>query len=174
MDTYQVRIIGDPVLKQRAREVEEFDGTLTKISHAMVPCMYDAGGIGLAAPQVGIQKRMFVYDLGEGEEPRTIVNPQIVETSGEDLYNEGCLSVPGMRFEIVRPAKATLHGQDLDGKEVVLEGEGLLARLFLHEVDHLDGILLIDRLDDDQRAEALRAIRNGALENEEPSSSSRL
>src|SRR5687768_4068817 len=108
----------------------------------MYDTMYEAVGLGLAAPQVGVQKRLFTYDVGEG--PTVIVNPEIVETSGEFPYEEGCLSVPGLRFEIVRPKVVTIRGLDIDGNEVVVEGDEVLARVFLHVVDHLDGVLLLD------------------------------
>jgi peptide deformylase len=149
------------VLKQRAREVEELDGSLAGIVDTMYDTMYEAIGLGLAAPQVGVQKRLFTYDVGEGA--TVIVNPEIVETSGEFAYEEGCLSVPGLKFEIVRPKVVTLRGIDLDGNEVVVEGDEVLARVFLHEVDHLDGVLLLDRLEPDVRKQALRAIRDQDL-----------
>lgn len=161
MPGYQIRLFGDPVLKQRAREVEELDGSLAKIVDTMYDTMYEAIGLGLAAPQVGVQRRLFTYDVGEG--PTVIVNPEIVDTSGEFLYEEGCLSVPGMKFEIVRPKIVTVKGLDLDGREVVVEGDEVLARVFLHEVDHLDGVLLLDRLEPDVRKQALRALRDQDL-----------
>lgn len=161
MTSYPIRLFGDPVLKQRAREVEELDGSLAGIVDTMYDTMYEAIGLGLAAPQVGVQKRLFTYDVGEGA--TVIVNPEIVETSGEFAYEEGCLSVPGLKFEIVRPKVVTLCGIDLDGKEVVVEGDEVLARVFLHEVDHLDGVLLLDRLEPAVRKQALRAIRDQDL-----------
>ncbi|MBA2327125.1 MAG: peptide deformylase [Actinobacteria bacterium] len=161
MTSYPIRLFGDPVLKQRAREVEELDGSLAGIVDTMYDTMYEAIGLGLAAPQVGVQKRLFTYDVGEGA--TVIVNPEIVETSGEFAYEEGCLSVPGLKFEIVRPKVVTLRGIDLDGKEVVVEGDEVLARVFLHEVDHLDGVLLLDRLEPAVRKQALRAIRDQDL-----------
>jgi len=120
----------------------------------MVPSMYAADGIGLAAPQVGIQKRLFVYDIGEG--PQTLVNPEIVESDGEWAFDEGCLSVPGLAFEIVRPKEVHVVGRDLDGEEVSIEADELLGRLFQHELDHLDGVLLLDHLDKKQRKAALK------------------
>ena len=161
MPGYALRLFGDPVLKQRAREVEEIDGSLAGIVDTMYDTMYEAIGLGLAAPQVGVQKRLFTYDVGEG--PTVIVNPEIVETKGEFVYEEGCLSVPGLRFEIVRPKIVTVRGLDLEGREVVVEGDELLGRVFLHEVDHLDGVLLLDRLDPDVRKQALRALRDQDL-----------
>src|ERR687897_1350314 len=98
---YEIRIFGDPVLKQRATEIADVDGTLVRLAEDMVQTMYDAPGIGLAAPQVGVQKRLFVYDLQDGAGPRTVINPTITETHGEWAYDEGCLSVPGLAWEIV-------------------------------------------------------------------------
>jgi len=124
--SYPIRLFGDPVLKQRAREVEELDGSLAGIVDTMYDTMYEALGLGLAAPQVGVQKRLFTYDVGEG--PTVVVNPEIVATSGEFAYEEGCLSVPGLKFEIVRPKVVTVRGVDLDGHEVVVEGDEQLGR----------------------------------------------
>jgi peptide deformylase len=163
MPAFPIRIFGDPVLKQKAREVEELDGALARLVDTMYDTMYDANGLGLAAPQVGVQKRLFTFDAHEDEEPHVIVNPVVVDSSGEWLFEEGCLSVPGYQFEIVRPKVVTIQGVDLDGKEVVLEADELLARVFLHEIDHLDGILLLDRLDPDTRKQALKAIREHDL-----------
>ncbi len=155
--SYQIRLFGDPVLRQQASAVTDIDGRLARIVEDMVPVLHRAEGLGLAAPQVGVQKRFFVYDMGEG--PRTLINPVIEETEGEWVYNEGCLSVPGMSFEIVRPKMIHLRGIDLDGNEVSIEADELLARLFQHELDHLDGILLLDHLDKPTRKQALRTWR---------------
>jgi peptide deformylase len=125
--------------------------------------MYDTmdleDGVGLAAPQVGVRKRLFTFDLHEGEGPGVVVNPVIVASEGEVLSDEGCLSVPGYRFEIVRAERVTMRGLDLDGDEIVLEGDELLARMIQHEIDHLDGVLVLDRVDPDVRREALRDMR---------------
>ncbi len=158
MASYDIRVIGDPVLRQKARQVNDIDGALVRLVDDMIETMYEAPGIGLAAPQVGVQKRLFVWDMGEG--PRVIVNPEIVECDGEWLYDEGCLSVPGLTWEIVRPKTVHLVGRDLDGNEMSLEVDELEARLFQHEIDHLDGTLLIERLDSDTRKTALKAIRD--------------
>ena len=120
----------------------------------MYDTMYEASGVGLAAPQVGVQKRIFTFDVGEG--PQVLINPEIVEATGEWVYEEGCLSIPGFHFEIVRPKVVTMPGLDLDGNEVIIEGDELLGRVFLHEIDHLDGVLMLDRLDPDERKRALR------------------
>ena len=151
--SYQIRVLGDPVLRQEALPIENIDGRVVRMVKDMVPVMYEAEGIGLAAPQVGIQKRLFVYDMGEG--PQTLVNPQITESDGEWAFEEGCLSVPGLSFEIIRPKQVHLVGRDLEGNEVSIEADELLSRLFQHELDHLDGILLLDHLDRNQRKAAL-------------------
>jgi peptide deformylase len=161
VSAYVIRVFGDPVLKQRAAEVQEIDGSLVRLAEDMVETMYAAPGVGLAAPQVGVQKRLFVYDVGEG--PQAIVNPRIDESDGEWTFEEGCLSVPGLSWEIVRPKQVHLVGHDLHGNEVSIEADEYLARVFQHELDHLDGTLLLDRLDTDQRKEALRILRSRAL-----------
>lgn len=152
-----IRVYGDPVLKQRAAEVPDIDGAIVRLTDQMLESMYAAPGLGLAATQVGIQKRLFVYDVGDG--PRTIVNPVISEASGEWEYEEGCLSIPGLYIPMVRPKEVHLTGFDLDGNEVSIEADELTARLFQHELDHLDGIVMFDRLDDDGRKAALREWR---------------
>ncbi len=161
MATHAVRLFGDPVLKQRAVEVDDIDASVARLAEDMIDTMYSAEGAGLAAPQIGVQRRVFVYDVGDG--PQTVVNPRIVEATGEWTYNEGCLSVPGLSWPIVRAGTVHLVGYDLDGKEIDLEGSELLGRVFLHEIDHLDGVLLIERLDEEQRREALRILRARAL-----------
>ena len=170
MASYDIRVIGDPVLRQKARQVNDIDGALVRLVDDMIETMYEAPGIGLAAPQVGVQKRLFVWDMGEG--PRVIVNPEIVESDGEWLYDEGCLSVPGLTWEIVRPKTVHLVGRDLDGNEMSLEVDELEARLFQHEIDHLDGTLLIERLDSDTRKTALKAIRDLQMAEAMPTSAS--
>jgi peptide deformylase len=157
MAPYSIRVVGDPVLRQRAAEVTDIDGRLVKLADDMIVTMYEAPGVGLAAPQVGVEKRLFVYDVGEGAQ--TLVNPEIVESHGEWAYEEGCLSVPGLSWEIVRPKQVHLRGVDLDGNEVSIEADELLARCFQHELDHLDGILVLERLDPDTRKQALKTIR---------------
>jgi len=157
-----IRQYGDLVLTQRTREVEEIDGSVAKLVGDMFETMYDAPGAGLAANQVGVQRRLFVYDIGEG--PRTVINPRIVESSGEWTYEEGCLSVPGLSWQIVRPNHVHMVGLDLDGNEISVEADTLEGRVFQHEIDHLDGILLIERLDEDQRREARKLLRSRALQ----------
>jgi peptide deformylase len=158
---YQIRIFGDPVLTQRAAEVTDIDGNLARLVDDMVETMHEARGVGLAAPQVGVQKRLFVYQL-EDRQPVAIVNPTIVESRGEWEYDEGCLSIPGLFFPIVRPKEIHLTGWDLDGHQVSIEADEIEARCFQHELDHLDGRLLISMLDKTQRKEAMRELRRRA------------
>jgi len=161
MSAFSVRVYGDPVLKQVAQPVDQVDGSLVRLVDDMVETMYDAEGAGLAATQVGIQKRLFVYDVGEG--PQVVVNPTIAESSGEWYHDEGCLSIPDLRLGIVRPAAVLLRGYDLDGQEVAIEADDFLGRVFQHEIDHLDGVLMLERLEDDMRKQALRVLRDRAL-----------
>jgi peptide deformylase len=161
---YNIRLFGDPVLRQRAPEVTDIDARLKTLSDDMIVTMYDAPGVGLAAPQVGVQKRMFVYDLHDDLGPRTIVNPVVTESRGEWVYEEGCLSIPGLSWDIVRPKEIHLTGYDLDGHEISIEADEYEARVYQHEVDHLDGVLLVERLDDDQRRQAMRILRAWALD----------
>jgi peptide deformylase len=160
---YAIRIVGDPVLRQKAAAVTDIDGKIARLVEDMIPTMYEAAGLGLAAPQVGVQKRLFVYDLHDDAGPKVLVNPTISEARGEWVYEEGCLSVPGLHWEIARPKEVHLTGYDLDGNEVSIEADELLARLFQHELDHLDGRLLLDLLDEDQRKQAMRAMRERQL-----------
>ncbi len=154
---HDIRIIGDPVLKKRARTVADVDPTLVRLATEMIETMYEASGIGLAAPQIGVGKRLFVWDVGDGA--RTIVNPEIVESDGEWTFEEGCLSIPGLSWNVVRPKQVHVVGRDLDGDEMTIEADELEARLFQHELDHLDGTLLIEHLDDDTRRAALKTLR---------------
>ncbi len=162
----KIRIYGDPVLKEVSEEVANIDGALVKTCNRMLDAMYNEPGLGLAAPQVGIGQRFFVYDLAEqgyGEGPAVLINPEVVESRGEWAYDEGCLSVPELSWEIIRPREIHIKGYDIDGNEVSIEADDLLARLFLHELDHLDGVLLLDHLDDDQRREAKKILRDRTL-----------
>jgi peptide deformylase len=163
MATYTIRVFGDPVLKRPAAPVTDIDGALVKLVDAMYDTMYDAPGVGLAAPQVGVQKRFFVYDVNDDTGPHVVFNPEIVEAAGEWAYEEGCLSLPGLSFELVRPKVVTIQGMDIDGNEILIKGDELLGRVFLHELDHLDGVLLIDRLEGEERKRALRELREQGM-----------
>ncbi len=157
-----IRQYGDPVLRERAREVEDIDASVVSLVDSMIETMYAAPGTGLAANQIGVQRRIFVYDAGEGARP--IINPRILESDGEWVFDEGCLSVPGLSWEIVRPNAVHLVGLDLEGNEVSIEASEFEGRVFQHELDHLDGILLVERLDEDQRKEALKILRSRTLD----------
>ena len=133
--------------------MKDVDDKLVRLAEEMLVVMYDAPGIGLAAPQIGVQKQLFVYD-NDGV-TGTIINPTIKESSGEWVYDEGCLSIPGLFVEMVRPKQILVHGWDLDGNELEFEADELWARLIQHEFDHLHGILMFDRMTPDQRKEAL-------------------
>jgi peptide deformylase len=151
---YEIRTFGDPVLKAVAEEVENIDGKIIRLTQAMLQAMYKAPGLGLAAPQIGVQKQIFVYDI-DGE-PITLLNPKIVESRGEWVYDEGCLSIPGLYVEMLRPKEVLLEAVDLNGITIHVEADELLALLFQHELDHLNGVLMFDRMTPDQREEALR------------------
>ncbi len=137
----------DAVLHKRARKVEKFDARLHELLADMAETMYAADGAGLAAPQVGVLKRAVVIDVGEGL--IELVNPEIVSTEGEVTVIEGCLSVPGRSGKVVRPEKATVRGLNRDGEEVEITGEGMLAVCLCHEIDHLDGIVYVDKMIED-------------------------
>ncbi len=157
-----IRVHGDPVLKVRCAEVLEIDDALADLVKDMLETMYAAPGVGLAANQIGVQKRLFVYDVGDG--PQVVVNPVLSAHRGEWIYEEGCLSVPGLYWPITRPQRVHLSGFDLGGNELSVDGDELLARVFLHEVDHLDGTLLLERLQPEQKKEALRTLRDRAFD----------
>lgn len=161
MSTLPIRVYGDPVLNQATTAVDEIDGRIAALAEVMIETMYEAPGVGLAANQIGVQKKIFVYDQGDG--PVVVVNPVIVETDGEWTYEEGCLSVPGLSWEITRPNTVHLIGYDLDGNEIDVETDEFEGRIFQHEMDHLEGVLLVERLDEDQRREAKKLLRKRRL-----------
>lgn len=140
-----IRELGDNVLRKTGKEVTEITPKVSKLIDDMLETMYDAEGVGLAAPQVGILKRIVVIDVGGG--PIVLVNPVITETSGEQTGWEGCLSVPGKSGTVTRPDKVTVKAFDRNMKEFTLTGEGLLARAICHECDHLDGIVYVDKVE---------------------------
>lgn len=157
-----IRVIGDPVLRERARDVTEFDRGLRKLAKRMIGIMHDAPGVGLAAPQVGVIQRVLVYDVDD--DPKVLVNPVLDEFSEEaEEYDEGCLSVPGVTMPVERPVSVRVTGFDADGQPLDFRAEGLEARVIQHEHDHLEGVLIVDRTSRSARAAALRALR----ENEE-------
>ena len=149
-------------MNQVTTEIDNIDGRIAALAATMIETMNEAPGVGLAANQIGVQKRLFVYDKGEG--PVVVVNPVIEETDGEWTYEEGCLSVPGLSWEITRANAVHLTGFDLDGNPIDLQTDEFEGRIFQHEMDHLNGVLLIERLDADQRREAKKILRERRLE----------
>lgn len=170
--TYPIRTFGDPVLRQVTSDIDNIDESVLRLVEDMIETMNEAPGVGLAATQVGVQKRLFVYDIGDG--PSVVLNGRITESSGEWTYEEGCLSVPGLYWPITRPNHVLLEGIDFDGNEIKLEGSELLGRVFQHEIDHLDGVLLIERLDPDQHKQAMKILRSQALTPEHEKAKRRL
>lgn len=139
-----IRTLGDDILRAKAKEVTEMTPRLEELIDDMFETMYEANGVGLAAPQVGIRKRLVVIDCGN--DPIVLINPVVLETSGSQTGMEGCLSVPGKTGEVTRPDYAKVKALNEDMEEIIVEGEGLLARCLLHEIDHLDGIMYVDKV----------------------------
>lgn len=159
---YEVRTFGDPALKSRASKVKDFDEPLKQLAEDMMRVMRERDGVGLAANQIGRLKRIFV--AAYEDEEYVIVNPEIEERSETtEKDTEGCLSIPETRVEVERSTAVTVTGQDLSGVSVRVEAEGLLARIFQHEIDHLDGVLILDRTDRESRKSAMREIRERML-----------
>src|SRR5918996_1071440 len=158
----QIRTFGDPVLKSPASPVTEFDDRLREEVERMVGLMHDAIGVGLAATQLGIMRRLLVFQAGPDAPPTPLVNPEI-EWSSTQLATaeEGCLSLPGVVVDVERPLHVRVRGLDASGERLLIEASGLEARVLQHEVDHLDGVLMIDRAEREQRRAALRALREG-------------
>ena len=155
----QIRQYPDPALRMRAREVDAFDGDLARLVQRMTGLMRDANGVGLAATQVGVLRRLFVFEPPE-EEARVVVNPRLVDRSEEvETFDEGCLSLQGVLVPVERHLAITLEGQDATGAAVRLELSGLSARVVQHELDHLDGVLMLDRTTPEARREALATLR---------------
>ncbi len=148
MGIRNLRTMGDECLRKKCKEIKSISPRIRLLAEDMLDTMYAANGVGLAAPQVGILKRMVVIDV-DGEHPYILINPEILETSGEQTGYEGCLSVPGKSGIVTRPNYAKVRATGLDGKEFILEGEELLARAICHECDHLDGIIYVDKVEGD-------------------------
>lgn len=158
----EMRTFGDPILKSRAAPVKSFDESLARLADEMLSTMREQEGVGLAANQVGRLKRIFV--AGAEDEEYVIVNPEI-ESSSEDTVTdaEGCLSIPGISVEVERPASVSVSGQSVTGEPLRIEAAGLLARVFQHEIDHLNGVLILDRTDRESRKAAMRELRERLL-----------
>lgn len=140
----KIRIDGDDVLRKECKPIEKMTSRIQTLIDDMYDTMYDANGVGLAAPQVGILKRVVVIDIGE-DNPLTLINPVIVETDGEQEGEEGCLSLPGLQGTVIRPNHVVCKALNENMEEIIVEGEGLLARAICHELDHLDGVLYKDK-----------------------------
>ena len=161
MTILPIRTFGDPVLRTPCAEVPAIGPDLSRLVDDMLETMYDAPGVGLAANQIGVGLRVIVFDIGDG--PLHMINPVIEETSGSWSYEEGCLSVPNRYWPIKRASYARASGLDLDGNRVVYEGEELMGRVLQHEVDHIEGMLLLERLSRRTRKQALKEIREEAM-----------
>ncbi len=157
-----IRQIGDPVLRTPAADIDVFDEALKHEAEQMIVLMHDARGVGLAANQIGRLRRLIVVDPSEDEPPRALVNPRIVERSDEEeLGQEGCLSIAEVLVEVPRATRIRVAAKDLDGADLDIEASDFAARVLQHEIDHLDGILILDRTSKDERREALRQLREG-------------
>lgn len=159
----------DPVLRVRCREVENFDASLQQLVEDMVETMVAAPGVGLAAPQVGVDARVAVVDLSSGKDPESLlvlVNPRVLEHDGSSEDFEGCLSIPDFSEKVMRSERCRLSALDVAGRPIELEAEGFLARAIFHELDHLDGVLFVDHLRGLRRERAKRFLRRLAREQE--------
>lgn len=145
MAVLPVRRFGDPVLRQKAKRISKVDKSIRRLVEDMVETMHDAHGVGMAAPQVGVSLRLVVIEAAEGE-ITVLVNPEIVKSHGERIVDEGCLSLPGYIGEVKRSTNVTVKAQNLDGKEIRIKADELLAQALEHEIDHINGVLFVDRL----------------------------
>ena len=162
MAVLQIRTFGDPVLRERARDVEDITRVHRRLVKDMIQTMRDAPGVGLAAPQVGVLERVFVFEVEE--DMGAVFNPRIVTSSDESATDEeGCLSIPGLAFPVERSTSVRLEGLDEKGRPVAIDASDLLARVFQHEIDHLDGVLFIDRLPEELKRQAMRELTGQAL-----------
>jgi peptide deformylase len=167
MAVLSVRRYGDPVLRRRAEMVQEVTPELRRIADDMIDTMYDEVGLGLAAPQVGVSLRLMVVGDERGRDPRALINPLIVASGGEVTAEEGCLSLPGIFADVTRSEWVQVEAQDVSGHPVSIRARGLLARVLQHEMDHLDGVLFIDRVDPVTRDRIKRRIKKDGLREED-------
>ncbi len=164
---YKVRVYGDPALRENTEVVTDFDENLRDLVNNMIETMFEDNGIGLAAPQIGISKKIAVIDLSFGEEignVMTLINPEILEKEGKCSLEEGCLSVPGIYEEVLRPENVRVRYQDINGNELKKDIDGLLSRIIQHESDHLEGVLFVDRLSAVKRNLLVKTLRSLAEE----------
>jgi peptide deformylase len=163
-----IRRLGDPVLKSRATPVDRFDDSLRRQVSRMAGIMHDAIGVGLAAPQLGISQRLLVYRVGPDAPITVLANPELEWASGEvELGEEGCLSIPGVIVDVDRPVHVRVRGLDEEGGERMVEASGLEARVIQHEIDHLDGVLILERTSREERKRALRELREAEQRRDE-------
>src|SRR3712207_3340532 len=160
-------VLGNPVLRQKARKVSRIDQSIAKLVEDMIETMRDAPGVGLAAPQIGVPLQVAVIET-EPEKVHVIVNPEIVKLEGEHVLDEGCLSVPGYWGQVTRAERVTVKARDLKGKEIRLTGEGLFGQALQHEIDHLNGMVYVDRLDSLDDLRRATRTRDGKGEGGEP------
>jgi peptide deformylase len=163
MAVLNVRKYGDPMLRRRAEAVRDVTPEIRQLAVDMIDTMYDEAGLGLAAPQIGVPLRLIVIGDERGRDPRALLNPVITEQGGEITAEEGCLSIPGIFAEVPRAEWVKIEAADLDGRPVTIRARGLLARAYQHELDHLDGVLFIDRLDPATRDRIKRRIKKEGL-----------
>ena len=163
-----IRKLGDPVLKSKATPVDRFDGSLRKQVARMAGIMGDAYGVGLAAPQLGLSQRLLVYRVGPDAPVIALANPELEWNSGDqEIFEEGCLSIPGVTVDVERPVHVRVRALDEDGDTRLVEASGLEARVIQHEMDHLNGVLILDRTTRDERKRALRELREAERAGEE-------
>jgi len=161
-----IKIYGDPVLRKQAKEIIKVDENIRKLAFDMLKTVKEAGGIGLAANQIGEEKKLFVIDRSffsaspEENSPLIVINPVLVEARGEQTSEEGCLSIPGTYADVTRQMEVLVKGIDLDEKEIEIEGKGFLSRVLLHEIDHLNGLLFIDHLSSIRRRLLAKKLKN--------------
>ena len=155
-----IRRLGDPALKSRATPVDQFDDSLRSQVQRMAGIMNDALGVGLAAPQLGVSQRLLVYRVGPDAPVTVLANPEIDwHSEDSEVLEEGCLSIPGIQVDVERPVHVRVRARDEEGEDRAVEASGLEARVIQHEMDHLDGVLILDRTSRDQRREAMRELR---------------
>jgi len=146
MAVYQIVKIGDPILRQKAKEIKRINQNVLKLLDNLKDTMYAANGVGLAAPQIGISKRAIVVDTGEEKRFLELINPELIKAEGLEVGIEGCLSIPGVQDKVARPQNIVVRGISREGEEIEIEADNYLARAILHEMDHLEGILFIDKI----------------------------
>ncbi len=152
----KIRTLGDPVLAKVAKPVTEINEKIKELAYDMLDTMYTANGVGLAAPQIGVLKRIAVIDVSpEGNKPIVLINPEIIESSGSQTGDEGCLSVPGKAGTVTRPNEVTVRAYNLKNQEIIVKGTELLARALCHELDHLDGVVYVQKVEGDLHDVAL-------------------